>query len=67
MDYEASITIDDDVVRDYIKDNFDVDDVFDENEIKNYISRNFMPEDVFDDDTLTAWAIDHGFVKESTE
>ena len=66
MDYEASITIDDDIVRDYVKDNFDVDDVFDEDEIKNYISRNFMPEDCFDEASLVIWAVDHGFIK-STE
>ena len=63
MDYEASITIDDDVVKDYVKDNFDIDDVFDEDAIKSYISRQFMPEDVFDEASLNLWAADHGFIK----
>lgn len=64
MDYEASIEIDDDVVKEYVKDNFGIDDIFDDNDVKAYIGRNFMPEDCFDEASLTTWAVDHGFVKQ---
>ena len=63
MDYDTTISIDDNEVADYVKDNFDIDDVFDEDAIKSYISRRFMPEDVFDEASLNLWAADHGFIK----
>lgn len=64
MDYEASINIDDDIVKEYIKDNFDIDDVYNDDDIKAYIGRNFMPEDCFDEASLVVWAVDHGFAKQ---
>ena len=64
MDYDTTISISDDEITDYVKDNFDIDDVFDEDEIKNYISRQFLPEDIFDEASLSIWAVDHGYTKE---
>ena len=63
MEYNTDVSIDDDEIKDYVRETFDIDDVFKENDIKAYISRQFMPEDVFDEATLTIWAIDHGYVK----
>ena len=63
MEYNVDVQVDDDEIIDYVKDNFDIDDIFDEAAIKAYIGRNFMPEDSFDEATLTIWAVDHGFVK----
>jgi hypothetical protein len=63
MKHNVDININDSDIIEYIRDNYDVDDVFTEEDIKNYISRQFMPEDAFDESSLTLWAADHGFVK----
>lgn len=63
MDYEASIEIDDDIVKEYIRDTFTVDDVYPDSEILDYVQHKDVC-DVFDNDTLASWATENGYVKE---
>lgn len=40
MDYEASIEIDDSVVKEYVKDNFVPDEIFDDDELRSWALDN---------------------------
>lgn len=39
-------------VKNYVTENWDIDDIFDEDDIKDYVKDNFDMEDVYDDDYL---------------
>lgn len=64
MDYEASIEIDDDIVKEYVRDTFTVDNVYSDIEILDYIHRDKGIEDVYSRIELESWAIENGYVKE---
>jgi hypothetical protein len=63
MDFDTTIEIDDDYVRDYASHNFNVDDIFTDDEIKRYVASHFQPEDVFDTDELDEWANNNGYIE----
>lgn len=65
MEYEACVQIDDDVVKEYVRDNYSVDDVYPEAEILEHIRRDKNIEDVYTRAELEAWAIDNGYLKET--
>lgn len=48
----GEIGFDDEDIKDYVAENWDVDDVFDDYDIKDYITDNFDVDDVYDDEDI---------------
>ena len=74
MKGEAEVTvtidldeIDEDVLKEYITDNYTPDEVFDEDVLKEYITDNYTPDEVFDEKELADWAEENGYVKTEEE
>jgi hypothetical protein len=48
----------------FIKSNFEPDDIFDEKDLVDYVAKSKTPEDVFPEKELAEWAESNGYVKE---
>jgi len=49
----------------FVKDNFDPDDIFSEKVLLEHVARSKMPADVFTEKELSEWAEENGFKKEN--
>jgi len=50
--------------KEFVKDNYSVDEIYDDNEIMEYAKKNFPLEDLATPQDLDDWARENGYVKE---
>lgn len=47
----------------YVRSNFDPDDIWDDDKLRKYVAASSLPEDVFEDKQLSEWAESNGYEK----
>ena len=60
---EPNRVFDDDVLQEWVGENYAVEDVFVGEVIKAYAKAHWYPDDVYDDRELDTWATEHGYIK----
>ena len=60
----TEVTIEDRDILEYVRDEFDIEDVFSQAKIKAYAGQTYLPEDLFSDRELRQWALENGFVED---
>jgi hypothetical protein len=60
---EPDRVFDDDVLQEWVGENYAVGDVFSDDLIRTYATARWHPEEVFDESELDTWAIENGYVK----
>lgn len=61
---EATVEISDDEVKEYVRDNLFLEDIFPKKDIIDWVSTNCDMEEVFSRKALESWAINNGYLPE---
>lgn len=59
----TEVNIDDRDILEYVREEFDIEDVFSQANIKEYARQTYLPEDLFSERELRQWALVNGFVE----